>query len=165
MHRRLQNLELSSFLGGVKYFGSGFGVRKAKKLLEGVTNEEDVWDLTVSKIASLDGFDSTAQSVYDGLKPTKQLYDRLKNSNFITVVQQVKTSELSDVNVVMTGFRDAALASEIEKRGGKNGSSVSKKTTHLLTYDTTSNSGKAKKARELGVQIMSPDQFKDLFNL
>ena len=40
-----------------------------------------------------------------------------------------------------------------------------RKTTHVLTYDTTSNSGKAKKARDLGIPIMAPEDFKDMFNL
>ena len=87
------------------------------------------------------------------------------DSGHINLVTISKTNELEGMQVVMTGFRDAELSAEIEKRGGKIGSGVSKKTTYLLTYDASSNSGKAQKARELGVTVMTPDDFKDLFNL
>lgn len=165
-HRRLQNLELATFLGAVKYFGAGFGVRKSKAVLSFVTNESDVWNLKKSVVETFDGFsDVTAERFVNGLAPTKELFDRLVDRDIIKLVKVVKTAELQKLNVVMTGFRDPDLAAEIEKRGGKNGSSVSSKTTHLLTTDPTSTSGKAKKARDLGIPIMTPDEFKDQFNL
>lgn len=46
----------------------------------------------------------------------------------------------------------------VERLGGISASSVSAK-TDLLVTDPTSTTGKAKKARELGVEIMSPDEF------
>ena len=48
-----------------------------------------------------------------------------------------------------------ALKEEIEKNGGKVAGSVSAKTTYLINNDITSNSGKNKKAKELGVPIIS----------
>ena len=92
-------------------------------------------------------------------------HDYIASADEQIIVTATKTDELKDVQVVMTGFRDPDLAAEIEKRGGKMGSSVSKKTTYLLTYDANSNSGKSKKARDLGVTVMTPDDFKDKFNL
>lgn len=165
LHRRLQKLDLATFLGAVKYFGAGFGVRKAKKVLGQIGSDDAVWSLKASDIESMDGFDTTANQVVAGLAPSKALLDRLIKSGVAQLVKEQKTDELKDLNVVMTGFRDPDLAATIEKRGGKNGSSVSKKTTHLLTYDANSNSGKAKKARDLGVKVMTPDEFKDEFNL
>ncbi|QDJ96365.1 DNA ligase [Xanthomonas phage Xoo-sp13] len=165
LQRRLQNLELATFMGAVKYMGVGFGIRKAKALLSNVS-EADVWKLTPTQIAMMEGFDAkSAGPIYAGLKPTHELLNQLMDSGSLELVKVVKTSELNDVTVVMTGFRDADLAAEIERRGGRIGSGVSKKTTYLLTMDASSNSGKSKKARDLGVTVMTPDDFKDKYNL
>lgn len=47
-----------------------------------------------------------------------------------------------------------ALKAEIEKAGGKVAGSVSSKTTYLINNDVNSSSGKNKKAKELGVEII-----------
>lgn len=52
-----------------------------------------------------------------------------------------------------------ALKDEIEKRGGKVAGSVSAKTSCLINNDVTSNSSKNKKAKELGVRIISEADF------
>ena len=53
----------------------------------------------------------------------------------------------------------------IEALGGKVTGSVTKKTTYLINNDTTSTSSKNKKAKELGIPIVSEDEFLDLFQL
>ena len=54
------------------------------------------------------------------------------------------------------------LQALIEARGGKVASSVSAKTTYLINNDTLSNSSKNKKAKELGVKIISEEDFLNL---
>ena len=54
------------------------------------------------------------------------------------------------------------LKAEIESRGGKVSGSVSKKTSYLINNDITSTSGKNKKAKELGVPIISEEQYMEL---
>lgn len=51
------------------------------------------------------------------------------------------------------------LVSVIESIGGKVSSSVSKKTDYLINNDTTSNSAKNIKAKELNIPIISEDEF------
>lgn len=51
------------------------------------------------------------------------------------------------------------LQAVIEAHGGKAAGSVTSKTTYLLNNDTTSNSSKNKKAKELGVPIISEEDF------
>lgn len=51
------------------------------------------------------------------------------------------------------------LVEEIERLGGKVSGSVSAKSDYLINNDTESNSSKNKKAKELGVPIISEDQF------
>jgi len=52
-----------------------------------------------------------------------------------------------------------ALSEAIEKNGGKTASSVTSKTSYLVNNDAASNSSKNKKAKELGVRIISEDEF------
>ena len=52
-----------------------------------------------------------------------------------------------------------ALVKAIEDNGGKYVSVVSKKTDYLINNDTTSTSGKNKKAMELNIPIISEDNF------
>ena len=47
----------------------------------------------------------------------------------------------------------------IENRGGKVTGSVSKKTDYLINNDTESSSSKNKKAKELGIPILSEEDF------
>lgn len=55
-----------------------------------------------------------------------------------------------------------ALQAEIEKRGGKATGSVTAKTSYLINNDVTSNSSKNKKAKELGIPIISEKDFLDM---
>ena len=52
-----------------------------------------------------------------------------------------------------------ALQELIEAKGGKAAGSVSAKTSYLINNDTTSNSSKNKKAKELGIPILSETDF------
>ncbi|MDO4619185.1 MAG: NAD-dependent DNA ligase LigA [Lachnospiraceae bacterium] len=60
----------------------------------------------------------------------------------------------------VTKFKNRAAFGEfIEARGGKLAGSVSKKTAALINNDAASQSGKNKKARELGIPIMTEEEF------
>jgi DNA ligase (NAD+) len=159
--RKSSALTLETFLGAVKHLGFGFGVRKAKALLRSLDSPSDVWTLTVDQIEQIDGFDKTAGAIVEGLPKAKALLDALG----IETIVQKKTSELAELNVVFTGFRDKEFQERLERSGAKVGSSVSKKTTHVLTAEPNSQSSKAIKARQLGIKTLSIDEFKDLFNL
>ena len=57
----------------------------------------------------------------------------------------------------------AALKDFIETKGGKVTGSVTSKTDYLINNDVMSNSSKNKKAKELGVEIISEQDFIDRF--
>ena len=75
-----------------------------------------------------------------------------------------ETAPLSGMTFVITGAvshfdnRDA-LKDYIEKLGGKTAGSVSKNTTYLINNDTASASSKNRKAKELGIPIISEEAF------
>lgn len=55
-----------------------------------------------------------------------------------------------------------ALVAKIEGLGGKTSGSVSKNTSYLINNDVESTSGKNKKAKELGVPVISEDEFLEM---
>ena len=57
-----------------------------------------------------------------------------------------------------------ALKAEIEARGGKVSGSVTKKTDYLINNDTESTTAKNKTAKELGVPIISEENFIKIFD-
>lgn len=83
--------------------------------------------------------------------------------------EERKEEELvfSNMNFVITGnvthFTNRNELKEfIEKKGGKVTGSVTSKTNYLINNDAASNSSKNKKARELGVAVISEEDFLQL---
>ena len=78
--------------------------------------------------------------------------------------EETGNRSLQNMNFVITGsvehFANRAQAKEfIESLGGKVTGSVTGKTNYLINNDTTSNSSKNKKAKELGIPILSEEDF------
>ena len=97
----------------------------------------------------------------------KESLDRLLAELIIEKSADNIDSALENQIFVITGslekFKNRKeLQALIESRGGKVVSSVSAKTTYLINNDTLSNSSKNKKAKELGVKIISEEDFLNL---
>src|SRR6185312_7184751 len=122
---------------------------------------------TPEAIANLNGFDiKTATAIYIGLP--RAFNFMIGNQSYLKFQQEApKTEELAKLNVVMTGFRDADLEKKIEQLGGRVSSGVSGKTTHLIAdgKSLAEGSSKVEKAKQLGVAVMSRDEFLEAFNL
>lgn len=94
-----------------------------------------------------------------------EMTDRLLKE--VTIEQEAETGgekRLEGMTFVITGSVEhfenrKALQEAIEAQGGKATGSVTSKTTYLINNDTTSNSSKNKKAKELGVPIISEEDF------
>lgn len=84
------------------------------------------------------------------------------------IESKTSTSDaLSGMTFVITGSLNGyanrdELVSVIEANGGKASGSVSKKTTYLINNDNTSTSSKNKKALDLGIKILTEEEFNAL---
>jgi len=65
--------------------------------------------------------------------------------------------------IVFTGFRDDNLEKQIKKLAGKIGSSVSKNTFVVVTKDKDDKTGKVLQAEKMGVNVMEPGEFKEVY--
>jgi DNA ligase (NAD+) len=94
----------------------------------------------------------------------RDLIERLKNAGlqFEIVEKESASNKLEGATFVVSGVFNAFSRDEvkelIEANGGKNVSSVSSKTKYLLAGDGMG-PAKLKKATDLGVQILSEDEF------
>jgi DNA ligase (NAD+) len=94
----------------------------------------------------------------------RELIDRLKNAGlqFEIIEKENASNKLDGATFVVSGVFNAFSRDEvkemIEANGGKNVSSVSSKTNYLLAGDGMG-PAKLKKATDLGVQILSEDEF------
>jgi NAD-dependent DNA ligase len=66
-------------------------------------------------------------------------------------------------SIVFSGTRDKDLEAMIKSVGASLGTSVSKNTFILITPDPESDTGKVATAKELGITILTPEEFKKLY--
>ena len=119
------------------------------------------------EISSIEGIGPVIAKTYteyfaneENLKKFRHLLSHLE----LEQVTREENLSLEGKQFVITGSvthfaNRAQLKEEIEKRGGKVTGSVTSKTHYLINNDTTSNSSKNKKAKELGIPILSEDDF------
>ncbi len=97
-------------------------------------------------------------------KNVRQLENLLKEIEISVEKIDEEAQTLAGMSFVITGSlhhyaNRSELKELIEQKGGKVAGSVSAKTAGLINNDVTSNSSKNKKAKELGVRIMSEEEF------
>ena len=122
-------------------------------------------------IAETEGFGSVLAQEVAGYFRSPQTAEMLRDLlQYVTPQEKDGTAEgsLSGLTFVITGSlqhfenRDE-LKEKIEELGGKVAGSVSRNTSYLINNDTASTSSKNKKAKELGVPIISEEELMDRF--
>ena len=112
-------------------------------------------------ILNVEGFsDLSAKKIIENIPNAKKFLNSI--SKYITL--DVEEEEEVDCNlenqkIVMSGFRDSDLVTNIEKRKGEIMSSVSKNTTILIVKDSSKETSKIIQAKKLGISIFSKEEF------
>lgn len=151
----------------------GIGTANAKMLSKVYKNIDSFRKATIEELTTIDEIGPVlAKNIYDYFRNKKyiKILDDLLEE--IDIIKEEKNNDklvLDGMTFVITGSLETyanrdELVLEIEKYGGKATGSVSKNTTYLINNDLTSNSTKNKKAKELGVKIISEKMFKELLN-
>ncbi len=156
-------------------FGLGIrfvGETVAKKLTKSLKNIEGLMSASREQLVEIDEIgERIADSIiaYFELEENKELINRLIGFGlqFSEVEKENSSSILKDASFVVSGvftaFSRTDLKELIENNGGKNISSISKKTTYVIAGDKMGPS-KLQKAIDLGVTILSEDEFIALLN-
>lgn len=148
---------------------ANIGLVNAKMICKALENDpQKLPDATVEELGEIPGVGEViAQSyvAYFAQEKHRKLYINLLHE--VEIPQETgeeETQILEGKNFVITGsvhhFVNRAEVKElIEKKGGKVTGSVTSKTDYLINNDVESTSSKNKKARELGIPILSEEAF------
>ncbi len=142
------------------------GVKLAKSLTKYYRTMEQLMNSSYEELRLIEDVgEITAQTIYEFFRQeqTIDLISKLKEAgvNMEVVEETITDSRFEGKTFVLTGSlehysRDQA-SEIIEKLGGKTSSSVSKKTDYVLAGEEAGS--KLTKARELGVTIISEEEF------
>ena len=150
------------------------GIANAKMICGALGNDpERILNTTVEELSGISGVGSVIAGTFvayftDG--EHRDLFRRLLAEVEIPKEEITEDSrKFAGVNFVITGSVNhfanrAEVKEEIEKRGGKVTGSVTSKTNYLINNDVNSTSSKNRKARELGVPIISEEEFLNMLN-
>lgn len=148
---------------------ANIGLANAKMICKALENNpQKLPDTTVEELGEIPGVGEViAQSyvAYFAQEKHRKLYINLLHE--VEIPQETgeeETQILEGKNFVITGsvhhFANRAEVKElIERKGGKVTGSVTSKTDYLINNDVESTSSKNKKARELGIPILSEEAF------
>lgn len=131
---------------------------------------EALREATMEELSDIGGIgEIIAAGIYEFFRNQErmdQLNHLLEEVNIAQETVDESAQTLAGMSFVITGSLEHyenrnALKDEIEARGGKVTGSVTGKTTCLINNDLTSQSSKNKKAKELGIRIVSEEMFLD----
>ena len=161
-----KNTTVSRFLYSLGI--SGIGSANAKMIAKYFDNDIDrIISASKDDLLEIEGIGEVlANSIADFFKSEKNI-ENVESLRKILKFEKEESGggdKLSGKVCVITGslqhFSNRNELKElIEKNGGKVSGSVSSKTNYLINNDTASNSSKNKKAKELGVEIISEEDF------
>jgi DNA ligase (NAD+) len=148
---------------------ANIGLANAKMICKALENDpQKLPDATVEELGAIPGVGEVIAQSYVAYfteeKHCKLYKELLREVEIPQETGEAETPILEGKNFVITGsvhhFANRAEVKElIEKKGGKVTGSVTSKTDYLINNDVESTSSKNKKARELGIPILSEEAF------
>lgn len=152
------------FAFGIRHIGA-----KAAKLLgDEFKNIDNLMNASLEAICDIDGFgDIMAKSAFDFFQSesARELIADLKSFGVNTESKTViKDNRFEGMTFVLTGtlptYKRSEASKIIESFGGKTSSSVSKKTSYVLSGE--SSGSKLDKANQLGVPVIDENEFNEM---
>ena len=150
------------------------GKASAKTLMKHYDSIDALMHATVDQLQEVEDVgETTALAIHEFFHKESniRLMERLKEYGLNMEAPKTESSiELAGLTFVITGdvnhFKNRnELVEFIESKGGKAAGSVSGKTTALINNDASSNSGKNKKAKDLGIPILTEEEFLSKYGL
>ena len=166
---KARKVQLSAFIYALGI--PGIGVANAKVLARAFhQNLDELRATTAQQLTEIDGIgDVMAEAVCAYFRDPQKETQLSALLQEVELVQEENNEQpyLANLTFVITGSVNhfanrTELKNYIEKRGGKAAGSVSAKTSYLINNDKESTSSKNKKAKELGVPILSEEDFLSL---
>lgn len=152
------------FALGIRHIGA----KAAKLLSDEFKNIDNLMNASLEAICDIDGFgDIMAKSAFDFFQSesARELIADLKSFGVNTESKTViKDNRFEGMTFVLTGtlptYKRSEASKIIESFGGKTSSSVSKKTSYVLSGE--SSGSKLDKANQLGVPVIDENEFNEM---
>lgn len=165
---RQVSFERVLFALGIRFVGETV----AKKLARSIKNIDTLMTATKEELMAIDEIgEKIAESIihFFSSEKNRELVERLKAAGLKMEMDAEETAALSNIlegqSVVISGVFAVHSRDEykdiIEKHGGKNVGSISKKTSFILAGENMGPS-KLEKAQKLGIRIMNENEFLEL---
>ena len=148
------------------------GVANAKMICKACAYDFDkIMNISAEELQEIDGIGEviaqTFTEYFNSEKNKTKVEHLLRNIEIEKMQETTIEQTFSGINFVITGAVEhfvnrGEIKDLIESKGGKVTGSVTSKTKYLINNDTTSNSSKNKKAKELGVTIIAEKDFMEL---
>mgnify|MGYP001851650906 FL=1 len=145
------------------------GIANAKMICRALGNDpEKVMNATADELAQISGVGDVIAGTYVQYfadEEHREIFQKLLAEVEIPKEEEPEGGQnLAGVNFVITGSvhhfaNRGEVKEEIERRGGKVTGSVTSKTNYLINNDVNSTSSKNRKASELGIPIISEEEF------
>jgi len=158
---KYREVSLSVFMGslGIAFLGRS----NASKLIAAGIDTLDKFRELDPKTTKVAGFGDNLAEIAKGIKANKaQINDLLAAGVKIQEVGSVKAPDGD--SFVFTGVRLGDMRAAFDAKGWVEKGSVSKGLNYLVAKDPNSTSSKMQKAKDLGVKIISLEQFKKLLD-
>lgn len=162
-----REMSLAQFIAG--YNIAGIGEKQVQKVIDfySIKEFEGFFWSDSSQRFVCDGIGSVlSQKLSKGLEVNKaDMEETIKHIRIIK--QELAVGSLTGKSFCFTGameYKRKDLQDMVTAQGGTNLDSVTKNLTYLVIADPNSTSGKAKKARDLGITLISPEQFLEMVN-
>lgn len=156
-----KSVDLITFLSSLGINGGAYN-KCEKVVFAGYDSLEKIKKLSPEKLVAIDGFaEKSSLDFYNSLKEKFIIIEELEHFGF-SFEEVVKVeSEVTDKKICITGSlseKRSVIEGKIRDASGVVVSSVSKNTDILVTNDQASGSSKLKKAKDLGILIITEEE-------
>jgi NAD-dependent DNA ligase len=164
------NIPLYKLMTASNKLGEGIGHEKIKLILKkypNLLNDYLNWSKEefIDKLIEIKGWDSKTSNLFvNNFKYFIKFYNEIKDYIKLIIYEENNSSEIKKLNnkkIVLSGFRDKKLQELINKEGGIITNTISSKTDYLIIKENYI-SEKIKKAKELGIKILTINEFNNL---
>lgn len=166
---KLQNIPEYLFMYVSGCFGSGFGNKKLKQIMDQYPNFQHMAETkTTSELVEMVKKVRGISSMADTFVSNFANYIEFKKSmqHLVSIEQSQSNQKTQEVKgiVVISGFRNENFERQIELKGWEVAENVTKQ-TNCVVFKYDSNTNKCNKARSYNIPVLTVDEFCEKLNL
>ena len=165
LKNKIETISLAELMNATNIFGRGMGESRLSAILD---EYPDILTMDASSeeketlVRGIEGFAVKTANLFVTRIP--QFMEFINETNLQSKLTQSESKvdqshPLYDKKILLTGFRDKALETEIKARGGKISSSASSKVFIVLVPTMDADTSKANEARKKNLTLMTPEAF------